>query len=187
MKSVLQYSKQYPRLFFLSLGLVVGLGMSVFSGYWAQQTIQENQRVTDQLLSISEKQIAQQTARIQTLTAENKKMKQHQNITRITNADGSSEERIISDTESSETKVTEVKAEYEHKMLQQRVKLEKKYQAELSRVTQNKLNLEIGISTTTGFDEYYYIHGSYAAFGPFILGGFVDTRPAIGVGLGINL
>ena len=159
---------KYPRLVFLLIGLIVGLGATLLVQRNADRMVREYQKINELVIEEYKTKVETQTLAINKLRNENKQLKSRTHTTKITRPDGSSEEHITSEIES-ETNITErMELKYEKKMAEEIKKIEKKHSKEIEKIISERKKLNVSAGITTELD--WIVHSSYNIAGPFTIG-----------------
>ena len=175
---------RYPRLTYLSIGILLGVLSVAFTVYRYNEEITRIESYHEKVHYISEQTMAKVTLERDSLRKEVTNLKSKTKITEVTNADGSSKKVFENDTESSsESVVVEQErtiALLEHSL--QESKKDLKYQLEIEKKSRPAGSLYGGYT----LDKQIMLGGSVNVLGNWVVGGCMIEDKTIGIGVGIQ-
>lgn len=160
----------------------MGIIMSTFTVFQSDKTVS----VLEESLQAAKEEhklyVESTTKTISSLQKENRKLKSKVSTYKIIKPDGTIEERTMTESESEETITTQIKEEYEKRLLEQIEKRETELSRKIETIIKENKKLTITAGSTTGLNYYGAI--SYKVYAPFVIetAAFRDGSFSFGIG-----
>ena len=175
---------KYPRLTYLSIGILLGVLSVAFTVYRYNEEITRIESYHEKTHSLSEQTMAKVTLERDSLRREVTNLKSKTKITEVTNVDGSSKKVFENDTESSSESVvveqTRTIALLEHSLKESKKDLW--YQLEIERKSRPSGSGYMGYT----FNGTPIVGGSVNILGNWVVGGCALRDGTVGMGLGVQ-
>ena len=187
-KQVQSFINKHPKFTFLLIGLATSLVLSAAVMRYADSTIEEYRMINRTVIEEYKVKVVEQTAKIETLTEENRKLKSRTVTYKIIKPDGTIEERTESEIESEEQISVAVKEEYERKLREEVTRKAEEYAAKIESIasTRRRLGIDIGmVGDLTA--QRWYTHATYDVLVPFTVGAGVVFGPIPGYMLSVGI
>jgi len=155
---------KFPRLTYLAIGLFVGILGAAFLGNHYDSVMTQQYSLTQKMIETNERLVTDQHKRIETLSEELKSVREKAKTHKIIHSDGSSEEWTESESESVESKLTQVKEEERIRQEQEKLTLVKEYEEKLTitKSERKKLKVMAGLHS----DMKKFLMADYTFWGP---------------------
>lgn len=174
------FKLRYPRLTWFGVGIGTGLIMLTIVITQNNQTIDVQKELYERTIVLQKQTLSKQMVKISQLKTERDNLKQQITTTKITNPDGSTEERTETNTDrqSTSTVQTDVLIESKVQIIQHRLETEYREKIQESR----RYTLSVGYNSN--FTPYF--NGTYRFSNSLLLDFGLDKKLDYKLGIGIS-